>query len=149
MTGDRWLIAGLGNPGPGYAGNRHNAGFRAADLLAARAGVRLRSGKSRALAADGRLAGQSVTIIEPLTFMNESGGPVAAVCGFYKIPPERLVVLHDELDLPCGSAPGTTTGSGSASAGRRAGWTPPCTCSGTSPRRSGRNCLWSSSGPRM
>jgi PTH1 family peptidyl-tRNA hydrolase len=103
MTGDRWLIAGLGNPGPGYAGNRHNAGFRTADLLAARAGARLRASRSRALTADGRLAGRSVTIIEPLTFMNESGGPVAAICGFYKIPAERLVVLHDELDLPFGS----------------------------------------------
>jgi peptidyl-tRNA hydrolase, PTH1 family len=103
MTGDRWLIAGLGNPGPGYAGNRHNAGFRAADLLAARAGMRLRASKSRALAADGWLAGQSVTIMVPLTFMNESGCPLAALCGFYKIPAERLVVLHDELDLPFGS----------------------------------------------
>jgi peptidyl-tRNA hydrolase, PTH1 family len=103
MTGDRWLIAGLGNPGPGYAGNRHNAGFLTAEVLAARAGSRFKAGKSRALAAEGRLAGQSVTIIKPLTFMNESGGPVAAVCGFYKIPPDRLVVVHDELDLPFGS----------------------------------------------
>jgi PTH1 family peptidyl-tRNA hydrolase len=103
MTGDRWLIAGLGNPGPGYAGNRHNAGFMTADVLAGRAGARLRAGRSRALAAEGRLAGRTVTIIKPLTFMNASGGPVAAVCGFYKIPPERLVVIHDELDLPFGS----------------------------------------------
>jgi PTH1 family peptidyl-tRNA hydrolase len=103
MTGDRWLIAGLGNPGPGYAGNRHNAGFLAADVLAARAGVRLRAGKARALAADGRLAGHPVTILKPLTFMNESGGPVAAATGFYKLAPERLVVIHDELDLPFGT----------------------------------------------
>ena len=103
MTGDRWLIAGLGNPGPGYAGNRHNAGFLVADVLASRAGARFRAGKSRTLAAEGLLAGQSVTIVKPRTFMNESGGPVAAVCGFYKIPPGRLVVIHDELDLPFGS----------------------------------------------
>jgi PTH1 family peptidyl-tRNA hydrolase len=103
MTGDRWLIAGLGNPGPGYAGNRHNAGFLTADVLAARAGARFKAGKFRTLAADGRLAGQSVTIIKPLTFMNESGGPVTGVSGFYHLGPERLVVIHDELDLPYGS----------------------------------------------
>jgi PTH1 family peptidyl-tRNA hydrolase len=104
MTGaDRWLIAGLGNPGPGYAGNRHNAGFLTADTLAARAGARFRAGKFRALAADGRLAGRSVTIIKPLTFMNESGAAVAGFAGFYRLGPEQLVVIHDELDLPFGS----------------------------------------------
>ena len=103
MTAGRWLIAGLGNPGPGYAGNRHNAGFLTADVLAERAGARFKAGKFRTLAADGRLAGQSVTIIKPLTFMNESGGPVTGVSGFYHLGPERLVVIHDELDLPFGS----------------------------------------------
>jgi PTH1 family peptidyl-tRNA hydrolase len=103
MTGDRWLIAGLGNPGPGYAGHRHNAGYLTADVLAERAGARFKAGKFRGLAADGRLAGRSVTIIKPLTFMNESGGPVASVSGFYKLAPGQLVVIHDELDLPFGS----------------------------------------------
>ena len=103
MTAGRWLIAGLGNPGPGYAGNRHNAGFLTADVLAARAGARFKAGKFRTLAAEGRLAGQSVTIIKPRTFMNESGGPVTGVSGFYHLGPERLVVIHDELDLPFGS----------------------------------------------
>jgi len=104
MTGaDRWLIAGLGNPGPGYAGNRHNAGFLTADTLAARAGARFRAGKFRALAADGRLAGRSVSIIKPLTFMNASGAAVAGYAGFYRLGPEQLVVIHDELDLPFGS----------------------------------------------
>jgi PTH1 family peptidyl-tRNA hydrolase len=103
MTAGRWLIAGLGNPGPAYAANRHNAGFRTADVLAARAGARFKAGKFRALAAEGRLAGQSVTIIKPLTFMNESGGPVAGVGGFYRLGPEQLVVVHDELDLPFGT----------------------------------------------
>lgn len=103
MTADRWLIAGLGNPGPAYAANRHNAGFLTADVLAARAGARFKAGKFRALAADGRLAGRSVTIIKPLTFMNESGGPVAGVSGFYRVGAEQLVVIHDELDLPFGT----------------------------------------------
>ena len=103
MTAGRWLIAGLGNPGPAYAGNRHNAGFLTADVLAARAGARFKAGKFRTLAAEGRLAGQSVTIIKPLTFMNESGGPVTGVSGFYRLAPEQLVVIHDELDLAFGT----------------------------------------------
>jgi peptidyl-tRNA hydrolase, PTH1 family len=103
VTADRWLIAGLGNPGPAYAANRHNAGFLTADVLASRAGARFKAGKFRALAADGRLAGRSVTIIKPLTFMNESGGPVAGVSGFYRVGAEQLVVIHDELDLPFGT----------------------------------------------
>ena len=103
MTAGRWLIAGLGNPGPAYAANRHNAGFLTADVLAARAGARFKAGKFRTLAAEGRLAGQSVTIIKPLTFMNESGGPVTGVSGFYRLGPEQLVVIHDELDLAFGT----------------------------------------------
>ena len=100
MADDRWLIAGLGNPGPEYAGHRHNAGFMVADLLAARAGSRFKRGRTRADVAVGRLAGLPVTLAKPKTFMNLSGGPVAALRSFYKIPPERIVVAHDELDLP-------------------------------------------------
>jgi PTH1 family peptidyl-tRNA hydrolase len=103
VTADRWLIAGLGNPGPGYAANRHNAGFLTADVLAARAGARFKTSKYRALAADGRLAGRSVTIIKPVTFMNESGGPVAGFSGFYRLGAGQVVVVHDELDLPFGT----------------------------------------------
>ena len=95
MTGDRWLIAGLGNPGPGYAGNRHNAGFLAADVLAARAGARFKVGKFRALAADGRLAGRSVTII--------TRKPIFWLRFHYRLAAGQLVVVHDELDLPFGS----------------------------------------------
>jgi len=100
MADERWLIAGLGNPGPQYAGNRHNAGFMVADLLAARIGARFKRDRSRADVADGRLAGVPVTLGKPRSFMNLSGGPVAALRGFYKIPPERIVVVHDELDIP-------------------------------------------------
>ena len=103
MADERWLIVGLGNPGPEYAGNRHNAGYMVADLLAERAGARLRGGKFRASVGDGRLAELPVTIAKPLTFMNESGGPVAALRGYYRVPPGRIVVLHDELDLPFGT----------------------------------------------
>ena len=100
MTGDRWLIAGLGNPGPAYADNRHNAGFMAADVLAARAGARFRAGKFRAMTAAGHLAGFSVIIIKPLTFMNESGVAVGGVSNYHRIGADRIVVIHDELDLP-------------------------------------------------
>src|SRR6516162_8124536 len=103
MTGDRWLVAGLGNPGPPYAGNRHNAGYLAADVLAARAGVRFRAGKFRAMAAEGRVAGLSVIIVKPLTFMNDSGVAVGGISGYRRIGAGRIVVVHDELDLPCGT----------------------------------------------
>jgi len=103
MTGDRWLVAGLGNPGPSYAGNRHNAGYMTADVLAERAGVRFRAGKSRSMAAQGRLAGRGVVLVKPLTFMNESGVAVAGVSGYLRLETARIVVVHDELDLPFGT----------------------------------------------
>jgi PTH1 family peptidyl-tRNA hydrolase len=100
---DRWLIAGLGNPGPQYAGHRHNAGFMVAEVLAARMGVTMRRDRSGAAVATGLLAGVPVTLARPLAFMNVSGRPVAALAAFYKIPPERVLILHDELDLPFGA----------------------------------------------
>jgi PTH1 family peptidyl-tRNA hydrolase len=103
MADERWLIAGLGNPGPEYAGNRHNAGYLVADELAARIGGRFRAGKYRSSVADGRLAGVPVTLVKPLTFMNESGGPIAALRSYYHLPPSQIVVIHDELDLPFGT----------------------------------------------
>jgi PTH1 family peptidyl-tRNA hydrolase len=98
-----FLVAGLGNPGPGYAGNRHNVGAMVLDELAARAGIRLSTGKgarSRALSGEGRLAGRRVVLARPLTYMNESGGPVRGLLDYHHLPVEDLVVVHDELDLP-------------------------------------------------
>ena len=100
MSDERWLIIGLGNPGAEYVGNRHNSGFMVADVLAARTGARFKRDRSRAVVAAGRLAGFPVTLAKPQTFMNLSGGPVAALRSFYKIPTERIVVIHDDLDLP-------------------------------------------------
>ena len=94
-----WLVVGLGNPGPEYAGNRHNIGFMVADLLAGRMGARFKSHKSRNQVAEGRLAGRRVVLAKPLSFMNLSGGPVTALRDFYKVPVDRLVVVHDELDI--------------------------------------------------
>jgi peptidyl-tRNA hydrolase, PTH1 family len=103
MDSERWLVAGLGNPGPQYAGNRHNAGFMVAELLAARIGSGFRRDRSRAQAATGRLAGVPVILAKPMSFMNLSGEPLVAMARFYKIPASRLVVVHDELDLPFGT----------------------------------------------
>ena len=98
-----FLVVGLGNPGPGYAGNRHNVGAMVLDLLAERAGIRLSAGKgarARALAGEGRLAGRRVVLARPLTYMNESGSPVRGLLDYHKLPAENVVVIHDELDVP-------------------------------------------------
>jgi PTH1 family peptidyl-tRNA hydrolase len=100
MADERWLIAGLGNPGPEYAGNRHNVGFLVSDVLAERAGTRFKRDRSGAHVATGRLAGRSVVLAKPMTFMNVSGRQVAALSRFYKLPGDRIVVIHDELDVP-------------------------------------------------
>jgi peptidyl-tRNA hydrolase, PTH1 family len=102
-TSDRWLIAGLGNPGPQYAGNRHNVGYLSCDEIAADVGATFKRDRSRAFVATGTVAGASVVLAKPMSFMNASGGPVAAVRNFYKIPTERIIVIHDELDLPFGA----------------------------------------------
>ncbi|WP_433477112.1 aminoacyl-tRNA hydrolase [Spirillospora sp. CA-142024] len=103
MSTDLWLVVGLGNPGPSYAKNRHNAGFMVLDVLAARAGGKFRSHRARADVLEGRLAGARVVLAKPRSFMNESGGPVKGLRDFYKVPVERLIVVHDELDIPFGA----------------------------------------------
>jgi len=95
-----WLVVGLGNPGPKYAGNRHNVGQMVVDLLAERVGGRFTKHKSRAEVVEGRLGGHRVVLAKPLSYMNESGGPVAGLRSYYRVPPERTIVVHDELDIP-------------------------------------------------
>lgn len=106
MTGP-WLVVGLGNPGPAYAGNRHNVGHLVLDVLARRLAGGFTKHKARAMVLDGRLGtlpggapGPRTILAKPLSYVNVSGGPVAALCAFYDVPPERLLVVHDELDLP-------------------------------------------------
>jgi PTH1 family peptidyl-tRNA hydrolase len=102
---DAWLVVGLGNPGREYAGNRHNVGFLVADLLATRIGAKFgRHKRAHAEVAEGRLGfgGPRVVLAKPLTFMNLSGGPVAALAQFYKVPLDRVLAVHDELDVPYG-----------------------------------------------
>ena len=103
VADDRWLIAGLGNPGPQYAGNRHNVGFMCCDVLAADARAGFKRDRSRAMTASVIVSGVPAVLAKPNSFMNLSGGSVAALRAFYKIPPQRIVVIHDELDLPFGS----------------------------------------------
>jgi PTH1 family peptidyl-tRNA hydrolase len=101
-----FLVVGLGNPGPAYAGNRHNVGAMVLDELAGRAGIRLSAGKgarSRALSGEGRLAGRRVVLARPTSYMNESGGPVRGLLDYHSIDPADLVVIHDELDIPFGA----------------------------------------------
>lgn len=105
MSSAPWLIAGLGNPGPEYAATRHNIGFLVVDALAQRSGVKLaRHKRAHALAAEAKIgtpgAMHRLVLAEPQSFMNESGGPVTALMSFYGIDPDRLIVIHDELDLP-------------------------------------------------
>ena len=94
-----WLVVGLGNPGPEYAGNRHNIGFMVADLLAGRIGAKFKAHRSRNQVVEGRLAGQRVVLAKPTSFMNLSGGPVTGLRDFYKASLDQLVVVHDELDI--------------------------------------------------
>ncbi|MDO5710560.1 MAG: aminoacyl-tRNA hydrolase [Micrococcales bacterium] len=106
---DSWLVVGLGNPGPKYAGNRHNIGAMVVAELASRTGVRLSRHKSRASAASGRLGvlpggapGPAAVLAVPSSYMNESGGPVSSLLKYYSVPVDRLIVVHDELDIPFG-----------------------------------------------
>jgi PTH1 family peptidyl-tRNA hydrolase len=102
---ETWLVVGLGNPGKEYARNRHNVGFLVADLLAARIGVRFgRHRRAVAEVAEGRLTpgGPRVVLAKPLTYMNLSGGPAAALSQFYKISVGNVIAVHDELDLGYG-----------------------------------------------
>jgi PTH1 family peptidyl-tRNA hydrolase len=104
-----WLVAGLGNPGPAYAGHRHNVGYLVADELASRLGSPFRPHKSGyAEVVEGRAGpigtdAARVVLARARGYMNESGGPVKALVAFYKIPADRLVVVHDELDIPFGT----------------------------------------------
>ncbi|GHC62021.1 aminoacyl-tRNA hydrolase [Streptomyces flavofungini] len=103
-----WLIVGLGNPGPGYAMNRHNVGFMVADLLADRIGGSFkRAAKAQAHVLEGRIGpmgpgSRRVVLAKPASYMNLSGGPVTGLRDFYKVPTANIVAVHDELDIDYG-----------------------------------------------
>ncbi|HEV7469783.1 MAG: Peptidyl-tRNA hydrolase [Pseudonocardia sp.] len=98
------LVVGLGNPGSEYAETRHNVGFGVVELLAARAGAGRFSvhKRSNSDVAEGRLAGRKIVLARPRTYMNVSGGPVAGLVKYFSVPPEEIVVVHDDLDLDFG-----------------------------------------------
>jgi len=104
-----WLVVGLGNPGEKYAGHRHNVGYLVADELARRLGSSFRAHKTgRADVVEGRLGapgspGPRIVLARPRCYMNEVGGPVKALATFYKLPVERIVAIHDELDIGFGT----------------------------------------------
>lgn len=106
---DVWLVVGLGNPGPTYAGTRHNIGYLVTDELARRMGAAFRAHKSgRAEVVEGRLAppgapAPRVVLARPRSYMNEVGGPVKALATFYKVAPDHVVAIHDELDIAFGT----------------------------------------------
>lgn len=100
---ERWLVVGLGNPGPKYAGNRHNVGFMVVDALAAAEGERWKAHKAHAEVAQTRVSGVPAVLAKPRSFMNLSGGPVAGLSSFYKIPIGRILVVHDDMDIAYGA----------------------------------------------
>ena len=97
-----YMVVGLGNPGPKYEGTRHNAGFMALDLLAGKAGARVDKLKFRSSLGDCMLSGKRVLLMKPSTFMNSSGEAVRDAMHFYKLPPERVLILLDDISLPVG-----------------------------------------------
>jgi PTH1 family peptidyl-tRNA hydrolase len=101
---ERYLVVGLGNPGREYNETRHNVGFRCADALVKAHHLRFDpKKKSKGKVAEGTIAGKQVLVAKPQTFMNLSGSTVQGLASFYKIPPERILVIFDDLDLPPGT----------------------------------------------
>ena len=101
-----WLVVGLGNPGPKYAGTRHNIGYLVTDELARRLGAGFRRHKNgRSDVVEGRLGvgGPKVVLVRSHTYMNETGGPVSSLAKFYKVAPDHIIAIHDELDIAFGT----------------------------------------------
>ena len=113
------LIAGLGNPGKEYEKTRHNAGFMAMDKLCDKCHVDMHTEKWNALIANTVIEGEKVLLMKPLTYMNESGSAVAQAVNFYKIAPEDILIMHDDMDLPTGSVRIRKNGSGGSQKGMK------------------------------
>lgn len=99
---NRWVVVGLGNPGRAYARSRHNAGAMAVETLSERITAPLKRHKSGCLVGEARLKTEKVVVARTTSYMNESGRPVAALLRWYKVDPSKLIVIHDELDIPFG-----------------------------------------------
>lgn len=110
MSVNAAMIVGLGNPGPKYETTRHNIGFLAVDALAEELGCSLNSEKMQGLYCRERFAGEPLLLVKPLTYMNRSGECVARFCQYFKVDPARLLVVHDDIDLPFGRVKVTAKG---------------------------------------
>ena len=106
-----WMLVGLGNPGTKYERSRHNVGFRAIDLLCSQRGCRADRLRLKALTGFCELGGQKVLLVKPMTYMNLSGQAVRPLADYYKIPPEHILVVSDEVSLPVGKLRVRTKGS--------------------------------------
>lgn len=98
-----YIVVGLGNPGKKYEGTRHNMGFLAVDALAEKYDIKVNKIKFRSLTGEGRIAGQKVLLVKPQTYMNLSGEAVREVMDFYKIEPQELIVIYDDIDIETGT----------------------------------------------
>jgi peptidyl-tRNA hydrolase, PTH1 family len=103
MADDVWLVVGLGNPGPEYETTRHNAGQLVADILADRMGGRFKAHRTHSMVVEGQLLGHRIVLAKPRSYMNLSGGVVNRLREYYKVDLDRIVVVHDELDIPFGT----------------------------------------------
>lgn len=97
------LVIGLGNPGSEYASTKHNLGYLAVDEIGRRAGIDLTRKKFHGLYGEGTFRRDKLILLKPETYMNRSGESVSSAVNFYHIPPENIIVVHDELDLPAGT----------------------------------------------
>lgn len=110
-SGVNWILVFLGNPGAKYAGSRHNVGFMTADVLEKRLNVRIDRLRFKALTAQAELGGEKVLLLKPQTYMNLSGESVQPAAAFYKVPPEHVLVVSDDVSLPLGKLRIRTSGS--------------------------------------
>lgn len=114
-----YLIAGLGNPGLTYRKTRHNAGFLTLDALADKLSVRVRQKEFSGLTGQTVYAGEKLVLVKPQTYMNLSGNCIGQLLHFYKLPPERLIVIYDDIDLPVGALRVRPSGSAGTHNGMR------------------------------
>ncbi len=114
-----WLIVGLGNPGGEYAGTRHNVGFRVIDQLSEQVHARPSRGRHRAVVRSALIGGAPVLLVKPLTFMNLSGQAVASIAREHQLPPQQILVVADDLDLPVGKVKLKPKGSSGGNRGHK------------------------------
>lgn len=114
-----FIIAGLGNPGLAYSRSRHNAGFRALDMLAVELGIKISKRAHNSLLGEGFYSNEKLILAKPQTYMNLSGRAIQALLSYYNIPPERLIVLFDDIDLPAGDIRIRASGSAGTHNGMR------------------------------